>query len=110
VTDKLKRIRFWGKLVEGSLTVLTVILLIIMLIILIYRQDEATQSRKDSDRTLKILLDCTTPNHDCYKESQKRTGNILREVDRVIILANYCSINNETLPAVEECVSQNLPH
>lgn len=65
------------------------------------------------------LLDCTTPEGDCYKDGQKRTAKVVDQLyqqgldreavtRRIIILGNTCSDIYADLDDVVACVNERL--
>lgn len=86
--------------------------------ILVYNAIQATASRSQ-------LLDCTTPEGKCYKESQKQTAKVVQQLitagaddeiatRRVVVLAASCAAQlastggEVTVEAVEQCVDREL--
>lgn len=61
------------------------------------------------------ILDCTNPEGQCYKDSQKRTAQAVGDINRVIVLAAACSVGLDREMSVErrqiviqECVINRL--
>lgn len=83
-----------------------------------YNAVQGTRARNE-------LLDCTTPEGQCYKESQKRTGEVVGQIvaqtlegtgaqsldtQKVVVEAAYCaaSVDEVTEPLMKACLDERL--
>ena len=58
---------------------------IAVLTVLVYN---TSQNKSNGD----LLVDCTTPKHDCYERSLKQTEKAISSITEVAVAANYCSL------------------
>jgi hypothetical protein len=61
------------------------------------------------------ILDCTEPDGQCFKDSQRRTAKAVGDINRVVVLAAACSVGlsprlevDERQAAIQQCVIQRL--
>ena len=61
------------------------------------------------------VLDCTSPEGQCFKDGQKRTANAVGDINRVIVLAAACSVGldaewsvSRRQTAIQTCVIERL--
>jgi hypothetical protein len=101
-----------GRILQAAAVFAAIVGMAVSLVILLYRQQTNHAQQAKQNQILQILVDCTTPGHSCYVKSNQRTGELLQEVERIILLANYCSSKpeNHTIEAVSACVKTQLGH
>lgn len=101
-----QRVKVVGAAVQGVL----IVLVTLTLITLLYNAYVSAQTRKE-------LLDCTTPEGACYRESQERSGEVVSglvvSLKEVVALTENCmeepSIRSEVdkdarLELLQQCV------
>lgn len=72
-------------------------------------------------QTREALLGCVTPDHPCYEEGQKRTGEVVQQLidanaldevttRRIVLAATTCAerVENDTFKKIEECVNKQI--
>lgn len=74
-----------------------------------------TRTLDSSQRTLRLVEDCTTPGGVCYERSKKQTGDAVADINRVVILAAACSVGlprdltvGERQTRIQSCVIERL--
>lgn len=95
----------------------TYIIVVALVVLLIF--DIANAFMEAEQRS--VLIDCTTPGGECFKEGQERTAaaiqqliddNLLQEVAtrRVVVLAAQCANQPgvQTVDQIEACVERGL--
>lgn len=65
-------------------------------------QIEGTPTGKKLVAASDRILDCTTPEGQCFKDSQQRTAQAVADVNRVVIIAAACSAGLPPGMTVEE--------
>lgn len=61
-----------------------------------------------------LLVDCTTPEGECYKNGDRRSGAAVKAISdaqkRIVTVAAYCAKQpgNETLKQIEDCTNKEL--
>lgn len=90
-------------LITRALYLLTAIVLIANTVVLTVRVD---RNKATFDR----IVDCTTPSHSCYDESQRRLAQTVDQLEKIVIASNFCTrdTHNDTLAKVETCVMELL--
>jgi Tfp pilus assembly protein PilE len=64
-------------------------------------------------RTAKTIESCTTPGQPCFQRSQKATGKAVANINRVVILAAACAVDQHgsvvhIQTAIQSCVIERL--
>jgi hypothetical protein len=64
-------------------------------------------------RVSRRIRSCTTPGQPCYDAGQKRTGDAVASINRVVILAAACAVGKtgtvtQIETAIQSCVIQRL--
>lgn len=82
------------------------------------RQQQVTNTKTldSSERTLRLIRDCTRPSGECYARGEARVGGAVRDLSKVTVLAAACAASLDgvalTVPAratrIEECVMAEL--
>lgn len=69
-------------------------------------QDIAT----DTNQSAELLVDCTTPAGQCYQNGDRRSGAAVQTINRVSVLAAYCSKKpeNVSVAQIEDCIKKEL--
>lgn len=67
-------------------------------------------AREANDRVLAKIRSCTTPGEKCFQESQRRTAQVVADINQVTVLAAVCAANapQPTVPIIEECIREQL--
>ncbi len=61
-----------------------------------------------------LLVDCTTPDGDCYKNGDRRSSAAVQAINenqkRIVTVASYCAklSENDTLTEIEDCTNKEL--
>lgn len=78
-------------------------------------QIEGTPTGKKLVASADRILDCTSPEGQCFKDGQKRTANAVGDINRVIVLAAACSVGlnpewsvSRRQTAIQTCVIDRL--
>jgi len=50
-----------------------------------------TKTLRNTERTLDLIEDCTTPGRDCYDRGQKRTADAVANINKVAVYAAACA-------------------
>lgn len=110
----------WGLVVIGTvvaIAVLSTAILVAASKATDIRDSQVTNTRTldNSERTLRIIEDCTTPGQPCYERGVRRTANAVGDIQRVIVLAAACSVGLdpsrsvvERQSAIQACVIERL--
>ena len=63
-----------------------------------------------SKKNTKIIVSCTDPQGECYKNSQKSSGQSIEFINNVSIAAAYCAKQpeNKTVAQIKICVTNSL--
>lgn len=82
------------------------------------RQQQTTNTRTldSSERTLRLIRDCTKPTGDCYARGEARVGGAVQDLSRVTVLAAACAavLDDTAMPVparatrIEKCVTNEL--
>lgn len=69
-----------------------------------------TKTLDNTDRTLSILLDCTTPEGECYKRGQESQKRAIDDITVIAAAAAACANQptNTTVRAVLDCTLAEL--
>jgi uncharacterized Ntn-hydrolase superfamily protein len=72
-----------------------------------------TRLLRQITRVSKRIRSCTTPGQPCFTDAQKRTGDAVASINRVVILAAACAVGQTgTVPeiksAIQTCVINGL--
>lgn len=64
----------------------------------------------DTNRSAELLVDCTTPAGECYQNGDRRSGAAVQTINRVSVLAAYCSKKpeNVSVAQIEDCIKKEL--
>lgn len=90
------------RIVRELFQLLTLIAVFTSLALLLAGERAATEAR---DR----LLDCTTPEGQCYRESHQRTSRLVATINDASTAAAYCAQRDSTSVAVvRACVEREL--
>lgn len=94
---KRAKIIIWDKLWRGFLAVAIVLLMTIMVYDVIL--GSVTRER---------IVSCTTRSGECYKENQDRSGQLVEQLQRSLVLAIICASREgvDTPRQVETCMVQ----
>lgn len=73
-------------------------------------QESNVQARESSDKVLEAIQSCTTPGEKCFRESQRRTAEVVSSINDVTVLAAVCAANLDppTIDQIESCIRSNL--
>lgn len=71
------------------------------------------ETQVDNHTLLDTINDCTQPSGDCYMRGQKRTGDAVASINRVVILASACAVGKTGTVAkiqsdIQQCVIDRL--
>lgn len=60
--------------------------------------------------TRNAIVDCTTPDGECYQGNQEATAIVIQQLQRITVIASSCAARLEepTVPNVTVCVMQQL--
>jgi hypothetical protein len=58
-----------------------------------------------------VLVDCTTPKGDCYKNANRRQSGTVKAINEVTVIVSYCAMHkeNDTEDKIRKCVDQRMP-
>ena len=58
-----------------------------------------------------VLVDCTTPRGDCYKNANRRQSGTVKAINEVTIIVSYCSMQKQydTEEKIKKCVADRMP-
>lgn len=93
------------------LLVLIVLLVSAMLVITTITLQELRENSARNRLNTTLLVDCTTPQGKCYRESNSRTANVVTDLNRVTVLAAYCAKRlpaGGTLDQMRDCIKTEL--
>ena len=80
----------------------TLLAVLASLALLLAGERAATEAR---DR----LLDCTTPEGECYREGQARTGRAVGSINEATVAAAYCArLDASSVAVIRACVEREL--
>ena len=78
-------------------------------------QLEGTPLGKKLQSSADRILDCTSPDGQCYKDGQERTAKAVGDINRVIVLAAACSVGldkdltvDQRQVEIQQCVLDRL--
>jgi hypothetical protein len=74
---------------------------------------QSTHRGQENQQLLQTIRSCTTPGEPCFQAAQKRTGDAVANINRVVILAAACAVGKtgtvvEIQTAIQSCVIQRL--
>ena len=82
------------------------------------REQQTTNTRTldSTDRTLRLVEDCTTPGGECYERGRESTADAVGDIGRVTVLAAACAASIEDreigVPAraalIQDCIVAQL--
>lgn len=90
-----------------------VLLVVVAIFITVVKINQALD---DAAKGRAQIRDCITPQGQCYKDGQKRTGEVLSTVNKIIVLAAACAPNyvSVDLPhrtvLIQKCIEEGLTH
>lgn len=105
--DKMKKRAIILRNLAGALLTAYIIM---VTAVLMYDGYTGTQTRRD-------LLDCVEPSGKCFKEGQKRTGQVVASLNDVTVAAAVCSEADEVrrepdmarrIMLVKRCIQENM--
>ena len=105
-------------LIGGALIVLVVVVIGQNSRIYGLTQQLATLGRQNHDNTeatkqaVQILIDCTTPGHDCYEKGQQSTRTAVQGLNAAADARAICAqdVTNDTVTKLEACMVDKLAH
>lgn len=103
--------QIWYDRLKLILLALCVVLVAVILVITTVTLQELRGNSAENRRNTTLLVDCTTPGHQCYDESAKRTGEAVSIINRIAVYAAYCAKNlpdGVPVEQVEKCVRTEL--
>lgn len=112
--EKRKRWFLQARGLLGFLIILALVAAMLVTSLLAYNIDHRGRSNSPVLREIRtgnqILIDCTTPGHDCYEQGQQRTGEAIVRLNQIIVLASYCAKQpgNVTVEQIQACVVKGL--
>jgi hypothetical protein len=80
------------------------------LTVLMLQQASILHNGEISKQSVDILVDCTTPQGECYKSGNKSQSSAVRSINEVSILAAYCANKpeNKTADTIRACIQDEI--
>lgn len=74
------------------------------------QQDDIEAGTDASVATNKQVLDCTQPTGECYRESQKRSADVVGSINEISLYAAACADQSgvQTVEEIQSCVIARL--
>lgn len=100
----------WYRRLQWLLAGLATVIIIVTLVMLVIQSQRVADLVKAEQRNSQLLIDCTTPHHDCYDNANKNTSKAIASINEVTVIAVACAREplNTTTAQVKACVEQEL--
>lgn len=113
--DAAARKRFYTILsVLGAIFLVFIAGVLTILIVVLKDQDSIKAGQAASENARQIILDCVTPDGQCFKDGQDRTGDLVLNLNKVTLLSAVCAQRfrdeslNRAIVETSKCIQDNL--
>lgn len=96
--------------IERTVITLAVAALVVLGIIEVVGVVKLNGIAKTNERNTNVIRDCTQPDGVCFKDSQKRTADVIDLINQVTVAAAYCAKqpDNDTEAEIKSCIDVAL--
>lgn len=93
------------------LIAITCVATILILSLIGVGMNQLSDVSENTNHFARVLVDCTTPNGECYKNANRNQSGAIKNINEVTVLASYCAKQpgNTTENQIRSCIESRLP-